>query len=239
MARIVMVLSGSDHWTLKDGTRHPTGYWAEEFAVPHRTFREAGLEVQVCTPGGVRPTVDQVSLSPDRAGGPERAAELSNYLESIDAELAHPLPLEEAAGRSGDYDAVFIPGGHAPMEDLPTNTALGAVLTDLWNSGRLVAAICHGPAGLLSANREDGSWLFAGSRLTAFTDEEERQAGLADQAPWLLEDRLRERGAIFEPGAPWQSHVVVDGDLLTGQNPASSKDAASRAIGELKALHRM
>ncbi|MHA6795508.1 type 1 glutamine amidotransferase domain-containing protein [Pseudonocardia bannensis] len=238
MARILMVLSGSDHWTLSDGTRHPTGYWAEEFAVPHRTFRKAGLDVQISTPGGVRPTVDQVSLSPDRAGGEERAAELRSYLESIDDELAHPLPLEDAAGRSGDYDAVFIPGGHAPMEDLPTNAALGSVLADLWNSHRLVAAICHGPAGLLAGNREDGSWLFAGSRLTAFTDEEERQAGLADRAPWLLEDRLRERGAIFEAGPPWQPYVVVDGDLLTGQNPASSEDAAKRAVEMLGALQR-
>ncbi|NMH96964.1 type 1 glutamine amidotransferase domain-containing protein [Pseudonocardia acidicola] len=237
MARILMVLSGSDHWTLKDGTRHATGYWAEEFAVPHRMFREAGLDVQVSTPGGVRPIVDPVSLSPERNGGDEqKVMELRQYLESIDGELARPLPLEEAAARAGDHDAVFIPGGHAPMEDLPTNAALGSILTDLWNSSRLIVALCHGPAGLLSANREDGSWLFAGSRLTAFTDEEERQGGLADRAPWLLEDRLRERGAIFEAGPPWQPHVVVDGDLITGQNPASSKDTASRTLGMLQAL---
>jgi putative intracellular protease/amidase len=239
MARILLVLSGSDHWTLKDGTRHPTGYWAEEFAVPYQMFRKAGLDVQISTPGGARPKVDEVSLTPERNGGDQQKAEtLRNYLESIEAELARPLPLEEAVARSGDYDAVFIPGGHAPMDDLPTNTALGAVLTDLWNSGRLVAAICHGPAGLLSANKKDGTWLFAGRRLTAFTDEEERQAGLAERAPWLLESRLRERGAAFESGSPWQPYVVVDDTLLTGQNPASSEDTASRALAMLQALQR-
>jgi putative intracellular protease/amidase len=96
-----------------------------------------------------------------------------------------------------------------------------------------VAAVCHGPVGLLSATRGDGSWLFAGRRLTAFTNEEEQQAGYADRAPWLLETRLRERGAHFKAGPAWTPHIVVDGDLITGQNPASSQAAADRALAEL------
>jgi putative intracellular protease/amidase len=98
----------------------------------------------------------------------------------------------------------------------------------------VVTAVCHGPAGLLPANRQDGSWLFQGRRMTAFTDEEERLAGLAPRAPWLLESRLRERGAVFQAGPPWQSHVVVDGNLITGQNPASSQAATDRTLGELE-----
>jgi putative intracellular protease/amidase len=182
MARILIVLSGSDHWTLSDGTRHPTGFWAEEFVEPHRTFRDAEADVDIATPGGVRPTVDQVSLAPDRAGGDERAAELRSYLESLEDELAAPMSVEHAADNLGNYDAVFIPGGHGPMEDLPDCRPLGRILADLFDTGRVVAAVCHGPAGLLAARREDGTWLFAGRRLTAFTNEEERQAGLADRA---------------------------------------------------------
>jgi putative intracellular protease/amidase len=234
MARIVIVLSGSDHWTLKDGTRHPTGYWAEEFAVPHRTFRDREVEVQIATPGGVRPTVDPVSLTPERNGGDaRRAEELRRYIADL-PDLAHPARLEDVGQRVGEIDAVFIPGGHAPMEDLPGSAPLGRLLTELYDSGRVVAAVCHGPAGLLSANRGDGSWLFAGKRLTGFTNEEEQQGGLAAQAPWLLEDRLRERGGQFEAGPPWRPHVVVDGLLVTGQNPASSHDTAAAT---LTALH--
>jgi hypothetical protein len=96
MVRILLVLSGNDHWTLSDGTRHPTGYWAEEFVVPHRTFRRQGVKVDVATPGGVRPTVDQVSLDPQRVGGKRKAAELRSYIDSIEAELAQPMAVELA-----------------------------------------------------------------------------------------------------------------------------------------------
>jgi putative intracellular protease/amidase len=234
MARILLVLSGSDHWTLADGTRHPTGYWAEEFVVPHRMFRARGTEVHIATPGGVRPTVDQASLTPEMNGGDERkAAELRSYIDSIQTELARPLPLDDARRHAGDYDAIYIPGGHGPMEDLPGCEPLGELIIELHDSGRLVAAMCHGPAGLLSATRDDGSWLFTGRRLTAFTNEEEQQVGLASRAPWLLETRLRERGALFVPGPPWQPHVETDGNLVTGQNPASSEAAADRTLAEL------
>lgn len=234
MVQILLVLSGSDHWTLNDGTRHPTGYWAEEFVVPHRTFRRQGVEVHVATPGGVRPTVDQVSLDPQRVGGKRKAADLRSYLDSIEAELAQPMAVEHAAGRAGAYDAIYIPGGHGPMEDLSQYAPLGEVITELHDAGRVVTAVCHGPAGLLPANRQDGSWLFQGRRMTAFTDEEERLVGLAQRAPWLLESRLRERGAVVQAGPPWQSHVVVDGNLITGQNPASSQAATDRTVGELE-----
>jgi putative intracellular protease/amidase len=234
MARILLVLSGSNHWTLADGTRHPTGYWAEEFVVPHRMFRARGVDVDIATPGGVAPTVDQASLTAEMNGGDEgKAAELRRYLDSVSAETARPLALEEVRERTGDYDAVYIPGGHGPMEDLHACRPLGEIITGLHDSGRLVAAVCHGPAGLLAATRDDGSWLFTGRRLTAFTNEEEQQAGLASRAPWLLETRLRERGAIFGAGPAWQPHVVTDGNLLTGQNPASSYPAAGQALAAL------
>lgn len=238
MARILLVLSGSDHWTLADGTRHPTGYWAEEFVVPHRTFRGRGVEVQIATPGGVPPTVDKASLDPAMIGDEQKAAGLRRYIDSVQAELARPMSLDIAVRRVIDYDAVYIPGGHGPMEDLPGCAPLGQIIAELHDSSRVVTSVCHGPAGLLSANRQDGSWLFAGRRLTAFTDEEEHQVGLADRAPWLLESRLRERGARFEAGAAWAPHVVVDGNLITGQNPASSQPATDRTLDELHAGRR-
>lgn len=234
MTRVLLALSGSDHWTLEDGTRHPTGYWAEEFVVPHREFRAQGVEVVVATPGGVAPTVDQMSLHPTRAGGERRATEFCNYINAIAGELTHPMALEHAVGHVADYDAVYIPGGHGPMEDLADFQPLGELLVQFFDTDRLVAAVCHGPAGLLPANRPDGGWLFEGMHMTGFTDQEERLGGLADRAPWLLEDRLRERGADFEAGPPWAPHVVVDGNLLTGQNPASSQAATERTLAELR-----
>ena len=226
MARILLVLSGSDHWTLADGTRHPTGYWAEEFVAPHRTFVQKGLELEIATPGGVRPTVDEASLAEDDG------EELRRYLESVDTELARPLDLAECARRADNYDAVYVPGGHGPMEDLPGNPDLGRILTELYDSGRIVAAMCHGPAGLLSAVRPDGGWVFAGRRMTAFTDEEENQtkAGKIGM-PWYLETALKNRGVIFDDGdAAWVSHVVIDRNLITAQNEGSSEAAACAVL---------
>jgi putative intracellular protease/amidase len=239
MARILLVLSGSDHWTLADGTPHPTGYWAEEFVAPHRMFRASGADVDIATPGGVSPTVDQASLTAEMNGGDQRKTEeLRRYIDSVSAETARPLALEEAQRRTGDYDAVYIPGGHGPMEDLPECRPLGQIIVELHGAGRLVAAMCHGPAGLLAATRDDGGWLFEGRRLTAFTNEEEQQAGLADRASWLLETRLRERGAQLDAGPAWQPHMVADGNLVTGQNPASSYAAAEQTLVALGAGQR-
>jgi putative intracellular protease/amidase len=234
MARILLVLSGSDHWTLKDGTRHPTGYWAEEFVVPHSVFRTQGVDVVIATPGGAAPTVDQMSLNPEMAGGEMRATAFGDYINAIATELAQPMVLEHAVEHVADYDAIYIPGGHGPMEDLVGFQPLGQLLVQFFDSDRVVTAVCHGPAGLLSANRPNGGWLFEGRRMTGFSNEEERLVGLADRAPWLLEDRLRERGADFTAGPPWEPHVVVDGNLVTGQNPASSQAATDRTLGELR-----
>ena len=130
MARILLVLSGSDHWTLADGTRHPTGYWAEEFVVPHRTFRAQGIDVHIATPGGARPTVDQASLTAEMNNGDERkAADLRSYIGSVEGELARPVPLEDARQRADGCDAVYTPGGHGPMEDLPGCAPLGELIT--------------------------------------------------------------------------------------------------------------
>jgi putative intracellular protease/amidase len=229
--KILMVVSGADALTMRDGSSHPTGYWAEELAVAHRVFREAGLDVDLATPGGVKPTVDPVSLDPANAGGEAKAAELRAYLQSIAGELAAPLALADvdAAG----YDAVFIPGGHGPMADLAVDADLGRLLIDADGRGQVIAPLCHGPAALLSATREDGTFAFAGRRLTVFTDEEELQGGTGEQTPWFVEETLREKGAEIDAGPAWSSKVVVDGNLISGQNPQSSEDAAKQVLAAL------
>jgi putative intracellular protease/amidase len=227
MAKILFVVTGADHWTLADGTRHPSGFWAEELVAPYRAFTVAGHDIAVATPGGVVPTVDRASLAPEVNGGKENADVIATELASI-AALQRPLKLEEAD--LADYDAVFYPGGHGPMEDLAVNPDSGKLLTAALDSGKPLGVVCHGPAALLAAEREDGSWPFTGYRLTGFTNAEETQAGLADKAKWLLQSRLVELGADFQEGEPWAPKVVVDRNLVTGQNPASSAPLAAEIL---------
>lgn len=233
MAKILMIISAADSLTLADGSAHPTGYWAEEVAASHRVLVEAGHTVDIASPGGVRPTVDAISL--DERGGvePTEGSAFASYLASIETNLAAPLDL--ATVRAADYDAFYLPGGHAPMADLADSAALGALLADADESGRIVAALCHGVAGLLSATTADGGFLFAGRSLTGFTDEEEKQGGLGERSPWFLESRLAERGADVKTGAPWSDTVIVDGNLITGQNPQSSVTTAKQVVAALPA----
>jgi putative intracellular protease/amidase len=227
MARVLFVVTGATTWTLTDGTQHPTGYWAEELLQPYRALTAAGHTVVVATPGGVRPTVDEASLAPDYTGGVDVRPEL----DGIEA-LRHPLALTDVDLES--YDAVYYPGGHGPMQDLVADAVSGALLTAALDSGRPLAVVCHGSVALLAARRPDGGWAFEGRRVTGFSDEEERQGGLAPKAPFLAESRLREAGAVVEVGDPWSDHVVVDGNLITGQNPQSSATVGRLLVDALR-----
>ncbi|MFD5818249.1 type 1 glutamine amidotransferase domain-containing protein [Streptomyces sp. NPDC127038] len=233
MSKILMIVSAADQLVLADGSTHPTGFWAEEVAASHKVLRAAGAQVDFATPGAVRPTVDALSL--DARGGVSEtdAEEFRAYLDGIADELAAPLSLADV--RLSDYDALYLPGGHAPMADLAEDPALGRLLNEADAEGTVVAALCHGVAALLSATAPDGTFTFAGRALTAFADEEERQGGLGDNTPFFLESVLRERGAVVETGAPWSSTVVVDGNLVTGQNPQSSTATAEATLKTLAA----
>jgi putative intracellular protease/amidase len=231
MANILMVVSAADSLTMKDGSEHPTGYWAEELVVSHRNLRDAGHTVRIATPGGAKPTVDQVSLAPESAGGKERADTFREYLAGIDAELSAPLVLADAD--IADYDAVVMPGGHGPMTDLYKDADLGRLLVAADSAGKIIAPFCHGPAGLLSATLDDGSFAFAGRRLTVFTNEEELNGGTGENTPWLVEDALKDKGAVIENAAAWSSNVVRDRNLITGQNPQSSEDVAKEVVKAL------
>ncbi|HEX8870672.1 MAG TPA: type 1 glutamine amidotransferase domain-containing protein [Lentzea sp.] len=218
MKKLLMVVSGASELTLADGTSHPTGFWAEEVVESVRVLREAGVDVTVATPGGVVPTVDKASLD----------GRFDDVVASLE-DLRSPADL--ATMKAADFDAIYLPGGHGPMADLAFDRTLGALLADFANHGKLVAALCHGPAGLLSAVRADGTFVFAGKEMAVFSDEEERQGGLA--VPYSVAGRLSELGARLATGEPWSSTVVVDGGLVTGQNPQSTVATAAQVASLL------
>lgn len=226
MAKVLFVVTGTSYWTLKDGTRHPTGYWAEEFAAPYSALTGAGHTVVVSTPGAVVPYVDVMSLRPSMAGGEETARDLEGVLRSAE-ELRRPIDL--AIARLEDFDAVYYPGGHGPMEDLSVNADSGRLLSAALASGKPLAVVCHAPAAML-ATRVKGASPFEGYRLTAYTNDEEEAVGLASKARWLLEDELQTLGVHFSRGESWKPCTVVDRNLYTGQNPASAEPLAQKLL---------
>ncbi|WP_116109668.1 type 1 glutamine amidotransferase domain-containing protein [Amycolatopsis ruanii] len=224
MANILFVMTGADRWTFADGTQHPTGFWAEEAVVPFETFTAAGHRVTVATPGGVVPPVDEASLTPEATGGAETAAHLREVAATA---FAHPVALADVD--PDGFDAVYVPGGHGPMEDLASDAGSGRLLTRALRDGKPIGVACHGPAALL-ADTDEGGNAFAGYRITAFSNAEEELAGNAAKARWLLQDRLTEAGLKVETGEPFAPHVVVDRTVVTGQNPASSAPLAAELL---------
>lgn len=230
MTEVLFVVTAASGWTLKDGTVHPTGYWAEELAEPHRLFTEAGWNITVSTPGGVAPTLDGLSLGV--AGGlPKRRQEIRAYLDSIQEQLQHPVPLDEVD--EADYDLVFYPGGHGPMEDLAFDPVSGELLRRRVASRRPLALLCHAPAAVLAATNEDGSNAFAGRRMTGLSTVEEKLNPFGWKAQWYLQDALEEAGIEYRKGLlPLRPFVEVDGMLYTGQNPQSAVALAERILAD-------
>ena len=218
--KVLIVLSAADAWTRADGSKYPTGYWTEEFVDVHKEFVEAGYTVDIATPGAKKPTADHKSLDP-KTVGIEKAVSFANYLKSLSSVLNSPLSLSKI--KMADYDAVVIPGGHGPVEDLYKDKDMGKLLFAAEKSNKIIGAVCHGQAALLSAVDSRGNWLFKGRNMTSFSDEEEVEFGTADNAPWLLASTLRKYGANYKRGEKnWGEFVLIDGNLITGQNPASS-----------------
>ncbi|MEV0264290.1 type 1 glutamine amidotransferase domain-containing protein [Streptomyces sp. NPDC050617] len=231
MTRVLFVVSAADRWTLKNGEVHPSGYWGEELAMPHKIFTRAGCQITLATPGGAAPTLDRLSMS-RTAGLPSKLREVSRYLDSIQGELNSPRPL--AAIDPDAYDLVFYPGGHGPMEDLAVDPVSGALLTRVLRSGKPLALLCHAPAAAFAAKNEDGSWPFTGYRMTGLSNLEEKFNSFGRKAIWLLEDRLRESGADYRKGRlPLRPFTQVDRNLYTGQNPASSELLAERLVKDV------
>ncbi|EHL77977.1 MULTISPECIES: type 1 glutamine amidotransferase domain-containing protein [Bacillus] len=211
--RILMVVT--NHTTITDD--HKTGLWLEEFAVPYLTFKEKGYDVKVTSINGGEVPLDPNSIKEKNPDWVEAEKELKNTAK---------LSKEDAAG----FDAVFLPGGHGTMFDFPDNETLQYVLQQFAEDGRVIGAVCHGPAGLVNVTYKDGTPLVKGKKVAAFTNEEERETQLDRHMPFLLESKLREKGANFVSGEKWSDFSVRDGNLVTGQNPQSSKSTAEKVI---------
>lgn len=208
-----------------------TGVWLEELAVPYWTLREAGLEVEIVSVEGGALPIDPRSLMP-RGENPEAVERF------LDDEYARRVTASSKAFSevdTGDFDAVFFPGGHGTMWDLPENEHIGRTVAEFLAADKPVAAVCHGPAALVGARYPDGTPVVAGRKLSAFTDSEERAVGLMDVVPFALETRLRELGAEVSTAPDFQPFAVRDGTLVTGQNPASSEKVATLLIEALAA----
>ncbi|MET4897819.1 type 1 glutamine amidotransferase domain-containing protein [Sphingomonadaceae bacterium jetA1] len=228
MTRILMVTTSADR--MIPGTE-PTGVWLEELTTPYYAFRDAGAEVTLASIKGGAVPIDQRSVNADG----ENDASVERYLkdEALKAEVA-ATPVFTAIDPSG-YDALFLPGGHGTMFDYPVSEELARLVERFDRAGKIVAAVCHGPAGLVSAKKADGTPLVAGRRVAGFTDSEEHAVGLAEAVPFLLEARLKALGADHEGGPDFMPFALRDGNLVTGQNPASATRTAELVMEALQA----
>jgi putative intracellular protease/amidase len=224
--KILMVLTSHDK--LGDTGRR-TGFWLEEFAAPYYVFSDAGADVTLASPKGGQPPLDPRSDEPDSQTDATRRFRAD---EEAQAKLANTEKLANVS--AGDFDTVFYPGGHGPMWDLPDNPDSIALLEGFLADDKPIAAVCHAPAALVNVRAQDGSYLVVDRHVTGFADEEEAGVGLTDVVPFLLEDRLADRGAVYARGKAWGPHVEVDGRLVTGQNPASSTGTAERLLEMLR-----
>ncbi|WP_134686523.1 type 1 glutamine amidotransferase domain-containing protein [Brevibacillus migulae] len=217
MAKKVLIVV-TNHTELHAGKT--TGIWLSEFAEAYTAFTKKGYEVTVASPLGGEGPVDPGSVDENT---PQDILEAKKHLENT-------VKLEDVSAQ--DFHAIFLPGGHGTMFDLPKDRKLQELLRDFYEGEKVVAAVCHGPAGLVGATLSNGQPLVAGKRVNAFTDSEEAATGLGPHLPFLLESKLRELGAIYVAAPDWSAHVEVDGKLVTGQNPQSTM-AVTKAVIEL------
>ena len=223
--KVAMVLTSHDQL---GNTGKPTGFWLEEFASPYYVFKDAGVEVTLLSPKGGQPPLDPKS---DAIDAQTEATERFKKDPETQKLLANTKKLSDV--KSDDFDALFYPGGHGPMWDLAENKDSIHLIEDMNKAGKPIAAVCHGPVALVNAKGKDGNPILKNKIVTAFTDSEEENVGLTKIVPFLLEDAITEQGANYRKGANWASYVVEDGNLITGQNPASSNEAAKRLIKKL------
>ena len=224
--KILMVLTSHDE--LGD-TGQKTGFWLEELAAPYYVFKDAGAEVTLASPAGGQPPLDPKSNEPDFQTEATRRFMQDQEARTV---LANTCVLADLS--ADEFDAVFYPGGHGPLWDLAENPASINLIESMHAAGKPVAAVCHAPAVLKNAKMSDGTPLVAGKSLTGFSNSEEAAVQLTDVVPFLLQDELSGRGASYQKADDWQPHAVVDGNLITGQNPASSELAARAVLDHLK-----
>jgi len=224
--KILMVLTSHDQL---GNTGLKTGFWLEEFAAPYFVFRDAGVQLTLASPKGGQPPLDPKSDLPEN-----QTPAMTRFKKDATALKALANTVKLADMKSENFDTVFYPGGHGPMWDLAESPDSIALLESFYNSGKPIALVCHSP-GVLRHVTYKGAALVKGKRVTGFTNGEEEAVKLTHVVPFLVEDELMRRGAIFEKVANWQPFHVIDGRLITGQNPASSTGAAQALLSVLSA----
>lgn len=222
-------------------TGHQTGVWLEELATPYYVLLDGGAQVTLASISGGPIPWDPRSLPAQEVGGsgekPEQQQDtppsVTRFLaDTVVMRLAENSPaLGSLEGES--YDAIFLPGGHGPMWDAAADETLARLAGRMFDEGKVVAAVCHGPAGLVLAKRQDGRSILDGKRVTCFTNTEEEAVGLTQVVPFLLEDRMKSLGGRFERAEDWQPFAIRDGRLITGQNPQSSELVARHVLEAL------
>ena len=220
--KVLMVLTSHD----KLGTTgEKTGFWLEEFAAPYYEFKNAGAQITLASPLGGQPPVDPRSESPSSQTEATRRFDADRAAQE---QLAGTVKV--ASLSASDYEAVFYPGGHGPLWDLAEDRASIGLIERVFAANKPVGAVCHGPGALRYVKAPNGALLVDGKRVTGFSNSEEEALGLTQAVPFLVEDMLKRNGGVYSKAGDFQPHVVVDCNLVTGQNPASSAGAASAVI---------
>ena len=210
-------------------TGHKTGFWVEEFAAPYYILKDAGAQVTIASPKGGQPPIDPKSEEPSNQ---TEATHRYKNDQNLQKQLANSKKLSEVS--ANDFDAVFYPGGHGPLWDLTNDDQSISLIEAFWKSKKPVVAVCHAPAALLNVKDENGHPLVKGKKVTGFTDSEEAAVELTKIVPFLLEDELKNKGGIYSKKEDWATYVITDGLLITGQNPASSAEAAKQLLTLLR-----
>lgn len=219
--KVLMVLTS--HSELGD-TGKKTGFWVEEFAAPYYVLADAGVEITLASPEGGHPPIDPKSTEDDAQTEATKRFGSDNELKE---KLASTHKLEEI--NASDFDGVFYPGGHGPLWDLAVDLNSIALIEEFYTNMKPVALVCHAPAALANT-RYLNEPLVRGKDVTGFANTEEEAMGLTDVVPFLVEDKMNQMGANYSKGENWSSYVKVDGKLITGQNPASSEEAAKALL---------
>jgi len=205
-------------------TGRKTGFWLEEFAAPYFVFRDAGVDLTLASPKGGQPPIDPKSDLPEN-----QTAAMARFKQDERAQKELSQTVKLADVKAEDYDTVFYPGGHGPMWDLAEDPNSIALLESFYNAGKPIALVCHAP-GVLHHVKYQGEPIVKGKRVTGFTNTEEAEVQLTKVVPFLVEDELKRLGGLYEKAPNWQSFVIVDGRLITGQNPASSAAGAQALL---------
>ena len=240
--KLLVVTTNTAYLTLTDGEKYPSGVWAEEFAVPYELFKKAGYSIDVATLGGIAPTVDKSSLDPNGMMKWVRpsfvkvddAAESARYKKTIENADAFRSPKDLGKISQDDIagsDGIYIAGGHGCMEDFPASPPMTKFLLTVLQMDKPLASLCHGPTAFLSPRDMAGESPFSGYRMTCFSHVEEFYTKVNGKIPMVLELEVKRLGMQYSKGPyPWCSHVVVDRNLVTGQNPFSSAEVGKQFL---------